>query len=365
MPLRHEVAFGMAAALMLAGSGSAVAQECRTLSPTMRDSQRSLYQHALIAEAAYGRQIAGGTASDPAAHCYDSTTGIRTAYDGLGIGTSVVLLPPIVSTQWQGLVNELQLRRYYNPQNGVTYLGCSEERDIDLAITWTDVLRFLGDDATARVVVLEVVLVIADAILPDAEQLGMTRLVRLEPAPPTEWFAIQGTDFTQHQQVESSVQDLLDGSCVFDVAAIVVGSLREQAPSHLFSVVGHSLGGAATQYIANDRAVRLQQFGARRRDSVDAYYSFNSVGLRTSEFVDLPTLHSYYVDGEILSGYSTQLGRVQGGHVYRYIPDENSGPVWDANATERHRLPAVQEGLCQCINGDGSLDYRVPTPFVR
>lgn len=358
MALRHEVAFGMVAALMLAGSGSAIAQECRSLSPTMRDSQHSLYQHALIAEAAYGRQIADGNASDPTAYCQDSTTGRRTDYDGLRISTAVVLLPSVVSTQWQGLVTELELRLYYNPRNGVTYLGCSQDRDIDLAITWTDVLRPLDGDGTARVVVFEVVLLAAATVLPDVEQLGVTRLVRFEPEPLTEWFAIQGTDFTQHPQLQSSVQDLLDGSCVFSVAALVVGSLREQAPSHVLSVVGHSLGGAAAQYVANERAVRRELIGERRPDGVDAYYSFNSVGLRASELADLPQLHSYYVDGEILSGYSAQLGRVQGGHVYRYIPDRDSGSVWDADASERHRLPAVQEGLCQCINGNGFLDYR-------
>jgi len=266
MTLRHEVTFGMVAP-MLAGSASAVAEECRELSPTMRDSQRSLYQHALIAEAAYGRQIAGGNASDPPAECYDSTTGITTDYDGLGISTAVVLLPNIVSTEWQGLVDELQLRRYYNPNNGVTYLGCAKEHDIDLAITWTDVLRSLGGDATARVVVLEVVLVVAAGILPDDEQLGVTRLFRPEPEPLTEWFAIQGTDLTQHQQLQSSVQDLLDGSCVFDFAAQVVNTLRRQAPSHLFSVVGHSLGGAAAQYIANKRAVEHKQLGELLRRS--------------------------------------------------------------------------------------------------
>ena len=50
----------------------------------------------------------------------------------------------------------------------------------------------------------------------------------------------------------SSLNDLMSTSCVFEMAALVSSVVGNEVCEGHYSVVGHSLGGAAVQYIVRD-----------------------------------------------------------------------------------------------------------------
>ena len=337
--------------------GQPQAQGCNQLSSELLRMQRALYEFASLANYAYGQP--------DGLVCDDRKT------------NNVIDLPKVVEVRpllkadvlrglwtreyfleyqqyWQNpAIPEIH---YYHDGGGRAYISCTLEPDRAprVFMTWTQV--FLNELAS---LVFDLFISAVNPIRSQDERLGYTRLLRFDPSgSPEEIYAFKGTDITEIPEIMVTVNDLLRRSCAFDIAAIVVGhgfNSRELP----IAVVGHSLGGAAAQHVAKDQELRA----GRSLQSVDfSAYSFNSVGLDESEVggLSLNRLSSYYVDGEVLSLYSDKWNRRQAGHVYRYVPLDGFTSVLLPESIERHKIGTVMLGLCQCINGNGFLDYTVP-----
>ena len=360
--------------LIFASIQPVLAQDCSSLSTQTSRTQHTLYEYALIADAAHGHPSSNS--------CLVEATQRRLSMPRLH---RVPLLPEDIETRWKPQILErwraeifLQpsdIGRYIG-DDGVTYITCAYD-DItpQLALTWTEFWRTReNEDAHSDIgVSLRVLAVISRTTLPPDEELGVIRLSRDPPSSsePEKLVAIRGTDFTKIPQIMASVHHLLSGSCVYELAALVVSEIGHEVSSGRFSVVGHSLGGGAAQYVVQDYAQHPWRNPANRQNYnvTFAAYSYNSIGLDRSFVgdVDPSILYSYFIKGEIVSWLGRQFGRRQGGSVFRYDPPASwpstgtlslVGSILGWNQPEtirRHRLAAVQQGLCQCINGYGSV----------
>ncbi len=352
----------------------ALAQPCDDLSPGMIHHQERLYEYALIAEAAYGKK--------PKNSCAVSSTGSRIGMPEVEVHR---LLPREVDTKWKLLFYEHwpserlpkpdNMGRYLG-DNSVTYITCTYDYPMpQFALTWTEFQRAEEEKVILHIAIHPVIPIsmLAASIPLSKDEIGIVRL-RRDPSSDgksEELVAIQGTDFTRIPQIMTSMQHLLSKSCVYEMAAIVVAVVGGSKSASQISVVGHSLGGGAVQYIVQDHTRNSWRNPANRQNSnvIFGAYSFNSIGLDPSyaSATELTYLSNYIVDGEVVSWLGENFGQTQIGTVIRYLPPSDWPEVgwlgvledvvqWDQPETiRRHRLPAIQQGICECINGRGSI----------
>ena len=224
-----------------------------------------------------------------------------------------------------------------------------------LAITIMQVVQWVnrlveGDTVAVRVnhFFLDVGLIASDDFLrsiTDREGVEIRHLVRVWPDPdqdPKEenLFLIRGTQLTIFQlvpQLRASINDMIDKSCAFSLAAEIARLKSEEYDFSDFSVVGHSLGGAVATYIANDRRENPDNYGG----STFSAYSFSSVGLKDADTVNIDDLYSYRIKDDPFA-FMDQVGL-----SFVYHPQDGFGG--------RHRLKQVQKSICECLNGQGEI----------
>ncbi len=371
----RNIAFVIALTAPLAAD-PAHSQECSNLSEELIATHEALYEYALVAESAYGQSASNSCLLQTAQRRIQASPHRKLA---LLLEDVEEIWKPQILERWSDrfIPRPDNMGRYVD-DDGVTYVTCDYDNiNPQLALTWTKLRRTQenGEDSSLVDVILDVVVVVLGNILPSGEELGLVRLTRDPPVGDAaeELVAIRGTDFTQVPQIMASVNDLLGTSCVFEVAATVVDYIGDGMPNGRISVVGHSLGGTAAQYIAQDHTQNPWRNPANHEDSTGAFgaYSFNAVGLDNDHAgnADPSSLHSYVIDGEIVSSwFAGQFGRTQAGSVIRYLPQDSWPPIGEVEfietaflrgeapeAVRRHRLPAVQKGLCECMNGYGQI----------
>ena len=233
----------------------ALAQECYKLSEKMKRAQQALYEYALISEAAYGQT--------PSNSCPVDATPSRIEMPDV---EKRPLLSNMIDTKWKPEILERwqanhlgrpnKMGRYIG-EDGVTYVTCTyDDLEPQFALTWTEFRRTReDDDEPSKIdVYVEIRPVIPTSSVPRSEEIGIIRLRRdpLSNNIPEELVAIRGTDFTRIPQIMASLHHLLSGSCVYEMAAIVVEIIGNALSTGRVSVVGHSLGGGAVQYIVRD-----------------------------------------------------------------------------------------------------------------
>lgn len=146
----------------------------------------------------------------------------------------------------------------------------------------------------------------------------------------------------------TGVAEIARDSCAFDFMASFVGYLTRSRERESLTVVGHSLGGAATQHVT--------QHPPSNAGNVRGY-SFSSFGLDSGGKTPTGEVFSYYIKGDpFVERFSD---RDQVGTVIRYNP-----PFWyglHSGYLSRHFLESVQDAICKCIEaGRGSLTVEVP-----
>lgn len=320
-------------------SGSAAAQTCQGSAGVDIDR---LYQYSQFAQVAYGE-----TPDNACQH----TRLQRSAADALQETRVVPLTRDVAERLDLDLPGNPRIA-VYEGDDGVHYVTCRRDELVPvLAISWYLTFRPRVEPVDL-IVLLQVVRLVQNRGGALTEELGLVRRDRGGTAPER-LLAIRGTDPRRWPQLMATVMDLLDRSCVFEVAAEVVAR-EENRWTGRVSVVGHSLGGSATQFVARHRSTKsaaLPATGGFRA------YSFNGIGLAGSA-ANLRRLHSYYVDGEWVVELGRVFGRSQAGNVVRYIPSAGWPPVSTAESYRRHKLSTVQESLCECAKGRGRMEYQ-------
>ena len=354
----------------------AIPTECGKLADTERSMQRSLYEYAQVADIVYTglSQWQVNRKKGEIHNCVEKKTSQR-----IGIpGREISELSNRTHEYLRSLAEFIGGYKDVEPHegnDGRIHLTCKNRRTkrVRLSLGWGIVV--LGNTLSIN---LDINVVVPRGIF-NEERLAFVELSRTGHEQE-QLIAFKGTDFTEIDEIATSVNDLLKptGSCVFPVAERFVGGIvkrlidsdngfrleNEWLPVRNIVVVGHSLGGAAAQHIAATVGGDSQILG----EYYDAFntYSFNAVGLDKDSIGrgDLSNHYSYYIEGEFAStGAEIFVDRIQPGHVIHYVPPENS-ERWPKigwrpqEAFRRHKLDTVQEAICECINGRGSVVSR-------
>lgn len=137
-----------------------------------------------------------------------------------------------------------------------------------------------------------------------------------------------------------------------DVYEAFVENNRDEYFSHRpksLTMIGHSLGGSATQYVA----MNIPSNCTPEQNSFDFQaYAFASPGLMEQGSAEnQPNLESYLINGDWLLGHNVFSDRSQHGHVSVYTP-----PKWKMIGP-KHSINDVQKSICMCLQGEGLLGF--------
>ena len=163
------------------------------------------------------------------------------------------------------------------------------------------------------------------------------------------------------QELRQWLASFAGEDCPFPVARFAVYAMCERTNSEegdasdislrmkdgMPVVVGHSLGGAAAQFIATSRS-RRESNGWPTCPGVNAY-AFGSIGLTSSSVGAIRgTLKTYVSDCDrvVSSRYSPFADRVQTGHLFTLSSDS-------------HFIDSIQRDLCGSLRGDGNHVFHI------
>ena len=383
----------------MATSSEAAELECKNASKELRALHETLYHYAVLAEIPYGdaRENTDTSPYDKSCKIQHTSKTLRPA-NPLAIIKTAKLSDELTQLfrakgnkesdkRLSTMIDEYALdagkrkrwtRQYVaiDDRSGTTYIGCRRDsRTPVLFVSWkeltVDNVPIMEDrlpvPRQATVIVPQIYVAVtrenghSNTIQTGIgwEELGLVKLKPIDPVSNVHSvLAIRGTDFENLSTVITSVNDVLTESCAFESTAVIVkviagriaGSKDTKRPRTKVIVTGHSLGGAATQYIG--------QSSIGPRTSAMQGYAFNAMGVddsnpRNSEPSE--SLYSQYVHGDPVSMGGKLLGRIQPGTVLVSKP-ASSLPRWLRDLSisiSRHKLDTVQKALCQCLNGEG------------
>lgn len=202
---------------------------------------------------------------------------------------------------------------------------------------------------------------------------GLTRtesigIVELKNSQEETVLGLQGTNLLDIDKWNTSIQNLIEtwkngNSCVFDFAVEVStaffgrGSADgfHEYQSKRYGIVGHSLGGAVAQHVAQSVDIETK---LRKHQEVAIFraYSFNSIGVdaRAGSAKPKNTIVSVWVAGEILEAMQEKVGRRQTGYLFRYGASSTRLPLW--KRIQRHKIQSVKKEICSCLE-DGNREF--------
>lgn len=173
---------------------------------------------------------------------------------------------------------------------------------------------------------------------------------------------VKGTNPLKIEQWNTSIQNLIGKSCIFDFAVKVstlffgrrfAGEIRKYKNKNYYSIVGHSLGGAVAQYVAQKKDLKtiVQK---HNKNATFRAYSFNSIGVdsNTESSKHQSTITSVRVAGEILGAHESMFQRKQIGHFFRYGTISSARlplPQKIKYQLQRHKIETVKQEICDCL----------------
>ena len=238
----------------------------------------------------------------------------------------------------------------------VLYVGCRNEMnllgfDFDLAVE----MRFFRREPGADVIQMDV-----------AGKPSNNTSATWDPVigPDGRIIPLPGTNLSQMRQILS---DFGGEGCVFPAAKFAVYAMCNRADgaesgdgfnSSLSTengrptLVGHSLGGAAAQFIASSRRPPT---GRNWPDCAGVIaYGFGSIGLKPTGPNDHPS------PGGTLTAYASECDWL----VQPLFADKvQTGHLFTLSSTTGHSIDDIQRDLCKCLRGNENhalLDYGLP-----
>ena len=213
------------------------------------------------------------------------------------------------------------------------------------------------------------IILVATEAFTEVEEIEVMELRSDDPSKPP-LLGMQGTDIVRlwnlqtdiprARQVNTTVRQLRGDSCPFNLMPEVAveffkdtscawKSLKIDSRPNDLAIVGHSLGGAVAQHVANEKDI--VDFVPECSGEADTFraFSFNSICLKdATPNQRQENVVSVRVAGELLEEKATEFNMKQIGHLYRYglpLPDELNGL-----RIKRHRITEVQRQirLCRC-----------------
>ena len=296
--------------------------------------QATLLEYAALAEAAY---------KPPGLTKLFSGCPIDKLPEGNMLGREVQI-KPIPTDLIRKAANRFEKKPQYfvDTETNEELISCTHDRGLPERILLS--IRFVVDGRELSL--LARVVVGAVATVTSREEL---RVVELSPDGKGiskngngQILGVKGTD--RLEEINTSVQQLLANSCAFELAADISAHWIKEFDREHNAIVGHSLGGAVSQY------------AAQKVNSLHAY-SFNSIGEDSAGQYkpSYSRIYSVTIEGEVLQ---RRFGMKQVGNVFVYKPKSNS-----LGELGRHRISSVQDAICRCLLGHGSFMYsQYPVP---
>ena len=236
---------------VLAFAGSAIAQR-EGCPPSSSDIDLALlYRYAQYAQAAYGEQPANACTDVPQLH--------RATADALA-STALV---PLAGQEYLNLDLPGNPRvAVYEGRMGVHFATCRRDDLVPgLALSISRTPRS-DDDSVEQRLLFRLSRVIDSAVAGVlTEELVLVEYEGGAGPQRERLWAVRGTEWDWRRMLPNLL-DLLNHSCVFEMAARIVASTESSGLGRL-SVVGHSLGGSVAQYVARDRTERDPQQSGR------------------------------------------------------------------------------------------------------
>ena len=180
---------------------------------------------------------------------------------------------------------------------------------------------------------------------------------------------VPGTDMDRRRQWVTSLNDMVEHSCIFDFSAEVTRSVLDcfaqtadcsiegihQADELI--LVGHSLGGAISQHAA-DTQHRANLLGPSGNQVRLRAYSFNSMGMNNPVTCQP---HHHDINSITLAGELLEVVVPDTTQIGKFIRYDTMNWVLPTEWVHRHKLATVQETICGCtIGNEEYFQFREP-----
>ena len=356
-------------------SAAATAAECGDFRGHDKYPLRTLYYYALLAEAADSGALPrwacvpsiGDVRGAPVIYKRGETNRDWNDFADQPLPSCDVESPPCIRRlatgelqegkyQWYDIVAEFRntgrhIGVYESRNGGPAYVVCdSRALDVMLFMELSE-FRVPVDDTDLRPWIVRPIMWVADNSLIDEaiETVTLRKDNNLSDRSfPEQVTAIRGTRPDRLSQWSATVRQLLGDSCIFRLMARVSGHFAYESAWN-YTVTGHSLGGAVAQYIAQQNATYGNSSNFRA-------FAFNAIGINVQ--VDPKILQSFYIEGDPVPATGEIIGNVQAGLSMHYSPQDTD--EWRIRTPfdrlKRHMLSSVQQALCDCMNGEGTLN---------
>ena len=215
----------------------------------------------------------------------------------------------------------------YEPDNGgPSYLVCESSGFDGMLFVGSSELRIWGDDGDLRNVWWLTVLFFKNTLNKEGLETVTLQINKnfSDSKLPDKVTAIRGTKLNSMRQIIANFKGWFGTSCVFRLMASIVYNMVLNDEGRKYAVTGHSLGGAAAQYVAKEVSKNEQK-------EEFLLFAFSSIGIDLSDGrnPDPEILHSFIIEGDlVVEKLGGLFGLIQGGRTVRYYPEPSGAKGW-------------------------------------